>query len=169
MARDFDVWVQASNTIYRKVPFGVVTDWAQQGRLAGTDKLRAAGSADDWGTLADDPILSDFLFQKKPAATKPEQPSPSPAAMDVAWIHLPEDEDDDVDMIPLIDISLVLLIFFMMTAAVSALSPVEVPPMRHADEMSASANALTITIDKRPNGDADYALRVGEKAPAPED
>src|SRR5262249_4859943 len=43
------------------------------------------------------------------------------------------EEDDDVDMIPLIDISLVLLIFFMMTASVTSgiVSPIPTPPAKH--------------------------------------
>ncbi len=46
---------------------------------------------------------------------------------------LHEEEDDDVDMIPLIDVSLVLLIFFMMTTAVSmgVFSAIPTPPAKH--------------------------------------
>jgi hypothetical protein len=29
----FDVWVVETNTVYKQVPYTVVTDWAQQGRL----------------------------------------------------------------------------------------------------------------------------------------
>src|SRR5262245_56566658 len=171
MAREFDVWVHSSNTIYKKVPFGVVTDWAQQGRLAGTDKLRPAGSDRDWLEIKDDPIISDFLFAKTKAA-KVEQAQATGLdthAADLAWEKLHEDDDDDVDMIPLIDISLVLLIFFMMSTAVSALSPVDVPQMKRASNLDADFNACTITIDKRPNGDASYSLRLGERMPLPGD
>src|SRR5262249_39007306 len=47
------------------------------------------------------------------------------------------DEDEDVDMIPLIDVSLVLLIFFMMTATVgggAALIPT--PKARHTNQVA---------------------------------
>jgi hypothetical protein len=171
MARDFDVWVQSSNTIYKRVPFTVVTDWAQQGRLAATDKLRVAGSADAWMPVSDDPIIADFLFVKEPAAAPiPESAAPAPlAAMDVAWVQPREDEDDDVDMIPLIDISLVLLIFFMMTAAVATLSPIDVPQLKWGMEITSAADTLTVTIDKRPNGDPEYSLRIGDRGPIPED
>ena len=40
--------------------------------------------------------------------------------MDVEFRSSDDEDDDEVDMIPLIDISLVLLIYFMMTATVSA-------------------------------------------------
>src|SRR5262249_20401976 len=44
----FDVWFQAADTVYRGVPYGVVTGWAEQGRLAAADKLRPAGTEDPW-------------------------------------------------------------------------------------------------------------------------
>jgi biopolymer transport protein ExbD len=161
MAREYDVWVQSSNTIYKRVPFNIVTDWAEQGRLAKIDKLRPAGSNDPWLAVLDDPIIADFLFSKPPEAAPTVT---APAAMDVVWGRPAEDEDDDVDMIPLIDISLVLLIFFMMTAAVSALSPVDVPQMKNAFN-SAGGDAWTVTIDKRPNSDPTWSLRLGDKPP----
>ncbi len=166
MARHFDVWVHSSNTIYKAVPFNVVTDWAQQGRLAGSDKLRTAGREEEWTLVADDPIISDFLFVK-PQAGAPAEPSAALAlaSMDVAWEKPHDDEDDDVDMIPLIDISLVLLIFFMMTSAVTALSPIDVPQMKHAFDTEAAKGAITITIDKRANGDPTWSLRLGDKSP----
>src|SRR5262245_10918244 len=131
MARDFDVWVHSSNTIYKRVPFGVVTDWAQQGRLAATDKLRHAGGEREWLAIKDDPIVSDFLFAKSKAPlAEPAAPALDTHAADLAWGKVHEDDDDDVDMIPRIDISLVLLVFFMMSTAVSALSPMDVPQMK---------------------------------------
>ena len=30
----FDVWFVTANTVYKGVPYNVVADWAQQGRLA---------------------------------------------------------------------------------------------------------------------------------------
>lgn len=162
MARTFDVWVQSSNTVYKGVPFNVVTDWAQQGRLAATDRIRTSGT-EDWSLISDDPIISDFLFVKRPVSRETPFPSPGPVVMDVVWAQSRDDEDDDVDMIPLIDISLVLLIFFMMTAAVSSLSPIDVPQLSNIHDAGAPADALTITIDKRSSGEANYALRIGEK------
>ena len=169
MARTFDVWVQSSNTIYKKVPFDVVTQWAQQGRLTGTDKLRPGGSEAAWTNVTNDATIADFLFAKKKSPVKAVVAGTVPpieaAAMDAAWDQKREEEDDDVDMIPLIDISLVLLIFFMMTAVTSALSPIDVPQMKNAFEISTAGEAVTIVIDKRPSGDISYGLRIGEHAP----
>ena len=69
-----------------------------------------------------------------------------------------------MDMIPLIDISLVLLIFFMMTTAVAALSPVNVPDMKHASELSKDADA--ITIQHRQAGGRRGVLRGAGRRPA---
>lgn len=164
MARTFDVWVQASNTIYRGVPFNVVTDWAQQGRLSATDRLRPAGT-ESWSTVADDPIIADFLFVRPKQRAAGPAPALALEAADVAWHKLHQDGDDDVDMIPLIDISLVLLIFFMMTSAVAALSPIDVPQMKHAFNVTAGDDLL-VTIDRRANGDASYGVRVGDRPAA---
>ena len=72
-------------------------------------------------------------------------------------------------MIPLIDISLVLLIFFMMTSVVSTVSPVDVPEMKHASQLAKEAGALTVEIDQLGPGDVVYAMRIGNTPAAPED
>ncbi|OWK38269.1 ExbD/TolR family protein [Fimbriiglobus ruber] len=173
MARgeSYDVWFLAADTVYRGVPYGVVTSWAEQGRVSPDDKVRPATVANaPWLRAGDHPRIADFLFR---AADPPPQPGDTyeqlqAVEMDVQYKSRAEDDDDDVDMIPLIDISLVLLIFFMMTAAVSALSPVEVPDMKNASELSKDADAFTILIDKRASGETYFALRIGESL-APED
>jgi biopolymer transport protein ExbD len=187
----FDVWIQSTNTIYKGVPFGVVTDWAQQGRLAATDKLRNAGSTEAWVTASQHDLVADYLFVKvappstrhvSPQAPSPQNASPEaavavlptkpteqyePVEMDVGWGRRQEEEESDPDMIPLIDVSLVLLIFFMMTATVAVSSPVQVPQMRNAADLRADPQAFLIKIDKRPNGDIEYSLSQGTKAAEP--
>lgn len=172
-AKAYDVWFQKANTVYRGVPYSVVTDWAQQGRIAGNDKVRPAGSDAPWMKLGEHPDLADFLFQKQeaaePAFTQRHAEEHEVIEMDVGWKKSPGDEDDDVDMIPLIDISLVLLIFFMMTATVSALSPINVPEMKHAAELKSDPEALTVNIDRNARDEMYYALRIGERSPEKED
>ena len=41
--RILDVWLVENNVVYRDVPYTVATDWIQQGRLLGEDRVRAAG------------------------------------------------------------------------------------------------------------------------------
>ena len=49
--RFLDVWIVESNTVYREVPFTVVCDWLQQGRLLEGDHVRPSGTA-DWKRIA---------------------------------------------------------------------------------------------------------------------
>lgn len=166
----FDVWFVAADTVYRGVPYDVLSGWAGQGRVAGTDKLRPAGSNAPWTLVSDHPLVSDFLTPTD-ASQLPDDLAEQLAAveLDVNFPSSQEDDDDDVDMIPLIDISLVLLIFFMMTSAVAALSPVDVPNMKNAFEPKNEADAITIRIEKRVSGEVFYAVQVGNGSPSPED
>jgi len=172
-AKAYDVWFLTANTVYRGVPYGVVTDWAQQGRVSADDKVRAAGTDEVWLRLRDHPDLGDFLFHRGGTAAPAVAARPAeelePIDMDLGWKKHADDEDDDVDMIPLIDISLVLLIFFMMTATVSALSPVDVPEMKHASELRANPESLTVDIKKNARDEMYYGVRVGERGAEKDD
>lgn len=172
MVNTFDVWFIHADTVYKKVPYGVATGWAEQGRLSADDKVRPAGVTTAWVRVADHPLLCDFLFATPPAAASADRAEQlHDIEMDVTWgrHHAAGEEDDDVDMIPLIDISMVLLIFFMMTATVAAVSAVDLPGMKHASEVGKNGDAFTVQIDKRAGGEVFYALRVGDGVPANED
>ena len=168
----FDVWFVTANTVYRQVPYQVVADWTQQGRLGAGDMLRAAGTNDPWKKVSEWESFSDYITAPAPVATDSSTPGTS--------IELPEvegadfrpvrhvEEDDDVDMIPLIDISMVLLVFFIIISATGALSPVDVPDMRYAGELSNDPDAITINIEKANANEVVYAIRVGKVAPKAE-
>jgi biopolymer transport protein ExbD len=170
-SRTFDLYLRAADTIYRAVPLTVACGWAEQGRLAPKDGVRPGDTEDPWTDAGSHPVLGDYFPRPRPK--RPEVPVAKPAAVvhapvemdeyEPAWFKGSDDQDDDVDMIPLIDISLVLLIFFMMTSAVAAVSPIDVPGMKNAAELSQLPDALTVLVDKRPGGAVYYALRVGEK------
>jgi biopolymer transport protein ExbD len=174
----FDVWFVAANTVYKQVPYQVVADWTQQGRLAAADMLRPAGSKDSWKRVDEFELMADYL--PRPALAAVPVPAtagdtPGGATAPAAVPEPPEDdyhphrqaesEDDDVDMIPLIDISMVLLVFFIMLRAAGALSPVDVPDMTYAGEMKADPEAVTISVEKATATDVVYSVRVGENAP----
>jgi biopolymer transport protein ExbD len=128
--RELDVWLLQANTVYRKVPYTVVTDWVQEGRLLAEDKVRAAGG-DKWHEIGKVPSLAAFLPRAEPFRVEDKAEALEPVEVGFDWKKgHGGDEEEDVDMIPLIDISLVLLIFFMMTAAVSSglFSPINTPP-----------------------------------------
>ena len=182
----FDVWFVAANTVYKAVPYNVVADWAQQGRLAGTDMVRPTGTKDAWVQVSANELLADYLPLPAVAHVEPapaenlipaevvggeSQPPAGPT------VELPEpepgptasrfEEDDEVDMIPLIDISMVLLVFFIMIQAAGALAPVDVPEMRYAGQLSNDPEAITITIEKLNTENVYYSVRVGNVSPKP--
>jgi biopolymer transport protein ExbD len=167
----FDVWFVSADQVYKGVPFQVVAGWAEQGRAAETDRVRPTGINAAWQLLRDHPLLRDYL----PGRMMPTVAVPGmTTAAHVEHVEPPEpeylarkpadDDDDDVDMIPLIDISLVLLVFFMMTTAVAALSPIDVPAISSGQETAIDADSLTVQIDLRNTGEAFYSLRIGEQA-----
>src|SRR5262245_11920587 len=186
----FDVWFVAANTVYKGVPYNVAADWVQQGRLAPADMVRAAGSTGAWVTIAEQEFLADYLPRPTAAMAAPVAtavagtngaanaavaPAQAPRADERAELPEPEsinvrsrfDDEDDVDMIPLIDISMVLLVFFIMIRAAGALAPVDVPEMRYAGQLSNDPNAITISIEKLNDEQVYYSVRVGPTAPKP--
>ena len=113
--RFLDVWIVEGNTVYKEVPFDVVADWVQQGRLLEDDMARPSGTS-EWARLGD---MADFAVYvpkpAEPAAVVESQVEPmEPVETGFSWKRRPDDEDTEVDMIPLIDVSLVLLIVFML-------------------------------------------------------
>src|SRR5215470_9995950 len=114
--RFLDVWIVESNTVYREVPFTVVADWVQQGRLLEDDMLRPSGTA-EWSRVGGSPDFAPYLPKAEPFRAEDQAEALEPVQLDFQWKKSREGEgDEDVDMIPLIDVSLVLLIFFMLTA-----------------------------------------------------
>jgi biopolymer transport protein ExbD len=186
-ARAFDVWFVTANTVYKAVPYNVVADWTQQGRLAPTDMVRPAGTEEAWSKVSEHDLLADFVPRAATAkrvvaaapvaAAVPSEvvPSAAPGATEGEAVELPEPEeppsksrfedDDEVDMIPLIDISMVLLVFFILVQAAGALAPVDVPEMKYAGQLTADPEAITITIDKLNTEEVFYSVRLGPGAP----
>ncbi len=194
----FDVWFVTANTVYKAVPYNVVADWTQQGRLAATDRVRAAGTNDAWVAVVEYELLADYLPRPgKATVAVPPTPAAPPAGAppstgtakppvgaaqpvaDAAPTEVPAElpdpepgptisrfeEDDEVDMIPLIDISMVLLVFFIMIQAAGALAPVDVPEMQYAGQLTADPDAITITIEKLNTEEVYYSVRVGPAPP----
>lgn len=130
--RKLDVWIVESDTVYREVPFTVVADWLQQGRLLGEDRVRLTGQK-QWHSIAAVNALKPYLPREETAEPQDQAEALAPVELGVRWNRPREAEDEDVDMIPLIDVSLVLLVFFMMTASVSSgiLSNINTPGAKH--------------------------------------
>jgi biopolymer transport protein ExbD len=130
--RLLDVWILEADTVYREVPFVVVSDWLQQGRLLSDDSVRLAGSK-KWHAIRDVPALRPYVPIAAPQHVDDRAEALEPVELGLDWRRPGEEDDEDIDMIPLIDISLVLLIFFMMTATVGgdALSSIVTPSAQH--------------------------------------
>ncbi len=167
--RLLDVWIVESNTVYKEVPFTVVADWTQQGRLLEEDMLRPSGT-EKWFRLAKTPALAAYLPREEPYRAEDQAEALEPVEIDFTWRRRRADEDDDVDMIPLIDISLVLLIFFMMTTTVAvagAASWINVPDTEHGTALAAPG-MFWIGIDRQPDGQPSYSFGEGEKGAEPQ-
>lgn len=145
--RFFDVWILETNSAYRNVPYTVVTDWVQQGRLLMEDKVRPAG-VKEWSRVADLAAISAYVPRAEPHRADDTAEALEPVQVEVAWKRRAEDEDDDVDMIPLIDVSLVLLVFFIMTTAAigGAVSLIRTPPAEHK-LLAIDKNMIWVGID----------------------
>jgi hypothetical protein len=167
--RFLDVWIIESNTVYREVPFEVVADWVQQGRLLEDDKLRPSGTA-EWFRVGGSPEFSPYLPKAEPFRADDQAEALEPVELDFRYRHRHQEEDDDVDMIPLIDVSLVLLIFFMLTA--SGIAGIYIPTSP-ADHGHIAINPEEVVLGVNLEGDGDdrkpvFSLWEGTQPPAPE-
>ena len=166
-SRDWDVWLIAADQVYKNVPADVLAGWAEQGRLAPSDRLRPSGSAEPWAIAKDAAGVGGFFAPERPALPDEAQYheeielGPRPRRREAS--------DDEVDMIPLIDVSLVLLVFFMLTTVVATMPSVDVPAIKNVNTFAPEANALVVQIEEPAPGSLTYAVRAVESAPAPGD
>src|SRR5262245_32834881 len=93
----FDVWVVETNTVYKQVPYAVATDWAQQGRLLGEDRLRPSGT-EQWLPVTELASLNAFLPKAEPYRAEDQAEALEPVQVDFSWKPRRGDEEDDVDM-----------------------------------------------------------------------
>jgi biopolymer transport protein ExbD len=164
-----DVWIVESNTVYRDVPYTVVTDWVQQGRLLEDDHLRPSGTA-DWHPLGTLPAFAAYLPKPAPFRAEDQAEALEPVELDFAWRHARGEEDEDVDMIPLIDVSLVLLIFFMMTATVAGGAAfIKTPTAREGTQATSEPDSLWVGIDQGRDNQPVYSLGKANNAPERDD
>jgi biopolymer transport protein ExbD len=163
--RFLDVWIVESNTVYREVPFTVVADWVQQGRLLEDDKLRPSGTA-EWFRVGGSPDFAPYLPRSEPYRVDDQAEALEPVELDFRWKKHHDEEDDDVDMIPLIDVSLVLLIFFMLTASGVSIAAFTPTPAAAYGELSSNPDEVQLNINLEGEGDQRkpvYSMAVGNK------
>src|SRR5262245_498685 len=155
--RLLDVWIVETQTVYREVPFTVITDWIQQGRLLPDDRARPTGKG-SWYALSAIPAFAPYFPKPEPQRADDQAEALEPVELGFTTRRHGEGEESDPDMIPLIDISLVLLIFFMMTAAAQSglFSPIDTPPARHM--LSSLDEGFWVGIDRGAKGEPVYSL-----------
>lgn len=155
----YNVWIVGSNTVYRGVPFTVVCDWIQEGRLLPRDCVRTPDEQ-NWHYLSDMGLFQPYFPQKD---TMPKADDAAEAYAPIEMEFQPregEAEDEDPDMIPLIDISMVLLVFFMMTSsALLADSPDVAIPEAKVAYAAEKQGSLFVTVLF--NKTKEYRYRIG--------
>src|SRR5262245_44789959 len=162
----FDVWLAQGKTVYRDVPYEVVTDWLQQGRLLGDDRIRPA-KTEQWFQIEQVPAFAGFIPKIDPLRTDEKAEALEPVETGFGAVKREEGEESDPDMIPLIDVSLVLLIFFMMTSSVAAvISKIPIPLASPGiTENNANMKFMWIGIKYVSETDKpEYSLQVDGKA-----
>ncbi|MGH7225407.1 MAG: ExbD/TolR family protein [Gemmataceae bacterium] len=165
--RFLDVWIIESNTVYREVPFTVVADWVQQGRLLENDMLRRSGTA-EWFAVGGSPDFTPYLPRAEPYRVDDTAEALEPVELDFRWKKRHDEEDDDVDMIPLIDVSLVLLIFFMLTASTAGLAAFVPTPPAEYGALSPNTDEVQLNINLEGEGDNRkpvFSFSVGNEFP----
>ncbi|MHB1423364.1 MAG: ExbD/TolR family protein [Gemmataceae bacterium] len=163
--RFLDVWIVESNTVYREVPFTVVSDWVQQGRLLENDMLRRSGTT-EWFPVGGSPDFTPYLPRSEPYRMDDTAEALEPVELDFRWKKALPDEDDDIDMIPLIDVSLVLLIFFMLTASTAGMAAFVPTPQAEYGALSPNTEEVQLNINLAGEGDNRrpvFSFSVGNK------
>jgi biopolymer transport protein ExbD len=143
--RFFDVWIVETNQVYKEVPYTVVADWVQQGRLLEDDKLKPSGTA-EWFRLGGMPAFAPYLPRAEPFRAEDEAEALEPVEGGFSWKPSHDEEEEDVDMIPLIDVSLVLLVFFIMTTTGAFIINITTPATSYSN-MNPNPDMVWIGID----------------------
>ncbi|MCS7160535.1 MAG: biopolymer transporter ExbD [Gemmatales bacterium] len=119
-ATSWDVWLSDQNTVYTGVPLSAVCDWIVDGRLLPQDRARPSGNAAAvWLPLPRYEWFAPyFVAQTAPAGA--DDAAEAHEAVELGLELRKEEDEGEVDLVPLIDISMVLLIFFTMMRLMSA-------------------------------------------------
>ncbi|MSR30273.1 MAG: hypothetical protein EXR99_02095 [Gemmataceae bacterium] len=140
----FDIWFTRNNEIIREVPKDRLEVWIREHRLASIDKIRPSGTQ-DW-------ILIRETQDPLPAKSTPPNIKEMGALDFFPVPKKTSDPGDEVDMIPLIDVSLVLLVYYLMATSAGGGGPTLPLPQANYATLAQITNPAWVEI--LPSGDS---------------
>jgi len=155
-AKYYDVWIIKANQVIREIPAHTILQWIGERRLIVRDKIRPSGTA-EWFEVGQHPSLLYTLPQKENI-----EPDDSESPVPIFQKH--HMVDDDIDMIPLIDVSLVLLVYFLMsTSSMGSGTSTKLPIAEYASVKGLKDQAW-IEIDNNKTYTVGFAERKKDQA-----
>lgn len=141
----------STNKLYGPVPMDKLIQLASEGRLSPEDQVRAAGT-ETWYAVADVPALAGSLPKTAVVPSSAEGGAlPEPDVNIAAWTprgSARAPEEAEIDMAPMIDVTFLLLIFFMITNSLANPSPMDVPSAVHGRGVTLEGQQLLL-IDEQ--------------------
>src|SRR5262249_40641522 len=115
--------------------------------------------------------MQPYFPRPEPNRPQDQAEALEPVHIDFAYKRPREEEDEDVDMIPLIDVSLVLLVFFMLTATAGGFAAFVKAPETEQGEVAKGGLRIDVAIDpEEPDRKTPvYAVGVGTKSATAEE
>lgn len=154
-AKYYDVWIIKANQVIREIPATTILQWIGERRLISRDKIRPAGTA-EWFEVGLHPSLGNNPVQKVNIESEDfEYPSQLFGKYQIV--------DDDIDMIPLIDVSLVLLVYFLMSTSSMGSGPSTKLPIAEYASVKGIKDQAWIEIDSNKIFVVGFAERKKDK------
>ena len=168
---DVKIVTGGQEKVYGRVPFAKLAELVSKGQISPQSFVRQSGTQ-EWFPITEVPSLSTQLppsmLTPAPAtaatATATATESAIPADIEEEfggdWALKPsakQPEDAEMDMAPMIDVTFLLLIFFMLTNSLANPSPMEVPNAVHGRGVTLEGQQLILI-----GAEGDYYL--GENA-----
>jgi biopolymer transport protein ExbD len=146
--RLMELKVVSLDRVYRPVPMETLVRLATEGRISAEDLVRPAGT-EAWCRVDQVPSLAAGLPRR--AGAEPGAAGDELDAAGGGWTPLragPQPEEAAMDMAPMIDVTFLLLIFFMLTNSLANPSPMDVPTAVHGRGVTLEGQQL-ILIDQQ--------------------
>lgn len=144
--RAMELKVVALDRVYGPVPMEKLVQLATEGRISPHDLVRAPGTQ-AWQTVTEVPALAASLPQSAMAMAAGQDAAEMDVDAGAGWTLRKgekEPEDAEMDMAPMIDVTFLLLIFFMLTNSLANPSPMDVPVAVHGRGVTLEGQQLLL-------------------------